>query len=261
MGRARWRPIGLVATAATAVSAVVVLITSTGAAPGMAVSTTAAASTSATVGALFTRSTSGQLSNHFCTASVVDSPAGNMVVTAAHCVAGLAASQVAFVPDYNRGQQPYGVWFVTKIIADPQWRSASDPDDDFAFLIVSQPGSTVAVQSLTGGDALGIDESAGTRVTVSGYPDDGDALITCENATRTFSATQFEFDCTGFTDGTSGSPLIMATGPAGTGGTVIGVIGGYQKGGDTASVSYAARFGGQLAALYKTALAAAGTPG
>jgi hypothetical protein len=40
--------------------------------------------------------------------------------------------------------------------------------------------------------------------------------------------------------------------------TVIGVIGGYQQGGDTASVSYAAKFSSNLSALYKTALDAAG---
>jgi hypothetical protein len=39
-----------------------------------------------TIGALFTLSPSGQLANHFCTASVVDSPAGDLVVTAAHCM-------------------------------------------------------------------------------------------------------------------------------------------------------------------------------
>ena len=39
------------------------------------------------VGALFTTS-AGQLGQHFCTASVVDSPAGDLVITAAHCVSG-----------------------------------------------------------------------------------------------------------------------------------------------------------------------------
>jgi hypothetical protein len=35
---------------------------------------------------------------------------------------------------------------------------------------------------------------------------------------------------------------------------VIGVIGGYQQGGDTPSVSYSARFGALVADLYKTAV-------
>ncbi len=41
----------------------------------------------------------------------------------------------------------------------------------------------------------------------------------------------------------------------GTGlGTLIGVIGGYQQGGATDSVSYAVRFGPSVAALYQQAI-------
>ncbi|HET9971168.1 MAG TPA: trypsin-like serine protease [Streptosporangiaceae bacterium] len=65
------------------------------------------------VGTLFTRA-SGQLGQHFCTASVVDSPAGDLVMTAAHCMTG-ASGAVAFVPGYNHGSTPYGVWTVTKV--------------------------------------------------------------------------------------------------------------------------------------------------
>jgi hypothetical protein len=36
-------------------------------------------------------------------------------------------------------------------------------------------------------------------------------------------------------------------------GTVIGVIGGYQEGGDTNAVSYADRLGANVAALYSLA--------
>ena len=68
------------------------------------------------VGALFTTS-AGQLGSHFCTASVVGSPHGDLVVTAAHCVSGGVAG-VAFVPGYRSGAAPYGIWTVTKIYAD-----------------------------------------------------------------------------------------------------------------------------------------------
>jgi hypothetical protein len=52
------------------------------------------------VGALFTAS-AGQLGRHFCTASVVDSPAGDLLITAAHCVTGTAGT-IDFVPGYLR---------------------------------------------------------------------------------------------------------------------------------------------------------------
>ncbi len=219
------------------------------------VSNTASGQTT-TVGALFSVTPSGQLSNHFCTGSVVDSPAGDLVITAAHCVTGLSASRVAFVPDFSRGREPFGTWTVSKIIEDQNWLSSADPDDDFAFLVVGQQGSTSEIQALTGGEALGIGEAAGKTVEVAGYPNAQDGLISCENTALDFSPTQFQFDCGGFTDGTSGSPLLADSG-TGSAATVIGVIGGYQKGGDTASISYAARFGTRMAALYQTALAAA----
>jgi V8-like Glu-specific endopeptidase len=210
-----------------------------------------------TVGALFTRTASGKLSDHFCTASVVDSQAGDLVVTAAHCVAGRSADQMAFVPDYSRGQRPYGTWTVSQVIEDQQWLASSSPDDDFAFLIVHRPGTKATLQELTGGEVLGIDENAGRAVKVAGYPNNHDGPITCENTAVEFSPTQFEFDCGGFTDGTSGSPLLEDAGSAGGAGTVIGVIGGYEQGGSTAAVSYADRFSARMAALYQTALAAA----
>src|ERR1700734_3075585 len=49
------------------------------------------------VGALFTVS-NGTLGQHFCTASVVHSSAGDLLITAAHCVAGQSAGSIAFVP-------------------------------------------------------------------------------------------------------------------------------------------------------------------
>src|SRR5215469_4870369 len=229
-----------------------------------------------TVGALFTLSGSGQLQNHFCTASVVDSPTGNLIVTAAHCMQGQRLGDIVFVPDYSAGLAPYGLWNVTHVIEDEPWLASGDPDDDFAFLVVSERGGKIPVQNLTGGELIGVGQSPGRSVMVAGYPDIENTPVSCQNTVSAFSATQFEFDCDGFTDGTSGSPLLAQQAPAGSGahstsGTaamVIGVIGGYQQGGYTASVSYAARFKSRFAELYQIALvassrlsAAAGSPG
>jgi len=218
-----------------------------------------------TIGALFTISASGQLENHFCTGSVVDSPVGDLVVTAAHCMQGQHAGQVAFVPDYSAGHEPYGIWIVTHVIEDSRWRQSSDADDDFAFLVVSQAGSPVPVEDLTGGELLGISASPGRQVKVAGYPNTANTMVVCQNTVVAFSPTQFQFDCDGFTDGTSGSPLLAESVPVGASGEavtdgldmVIGVIGGYEQGGYTASVSYAARFSSGLAALYERAVVVA----
>ncbi|HUB42171.1 MAG TPA: trypsin-like peptidase domain-containing protein [Streptosporangiaceae bacterium] len=212
-----------------------------------------------TVGALFTLTSAGQLGTHFCTASVVDSPAGDLLVTAAHCMNRRTPGEVAFVPGYSRGQEPFGVWTVSRIIEDQSWISSADPDDDFAFLVVHQAGAGGGIQKLTGGEAVGVDVPAGQTVTVDGYPDARDQMISCANTATAFSPTQYQFDCGGYTGGTSGSPLLTDAGTPGGRETVIGVIGGYQGGGYTPSVSYAAKFSTSLSALYKAALGEAGS--
>jgi V8-like Glu-specific endopeptidase len=249
--------LGRSAVAVTAISVAAVVGVALSPPIGTVIAETAAYGQPTTIGALFSVNPSGVLGSHFCTASVVDSPAGDLILTAAHCMAGHTAGEVAFVPGYSRGQEPFGVWTVTQIIEDPEWTASSDPDDDFAFLVVRQPGAKEAIEDLTGGEAVGIDVSAGERVEVAGYPDIADAPVSCANTALQFSPTQYEFDCGGFTDGTSGSPLLANLGPFHDGGTVIGVIGGFEEGGDTPAVSYAARFSTRLATLYRTALAAA----
>ena len=62
------------------------------------------------VGALFQGA--WQSNPHFCSASVVDSPSGDVIATAAHCLSG-NGQDLEFVPMYHDGQAPYGAWDVT----------------------------------------------------------------------------------------------------------------------------------------------------
>jgi V8-like Glu-specific endopeptidase len=205
------------------------------------------------VGALFTLS-GAHLGQHFCTASVVDSPAGDLVITAAHCLHGKQPGQVAFVPEYHRHHEPYGSWTVTRVFVDAAWARSGNPNDDVAFLVVSQPGNPTPVQRLTGGEKLATGWRAALLVQVIGYPDGRERPITCTARTRAFGRRQMEFDCGGYTDGTSGGPFLANVHPATGLGAVAGVIGGYEQGGDTPSVSYSARFGPPIRNLYHEAV-------
>ena len=204
------------------------------------------------VGALFTMS-KGKLGRHFCTASVIGSPHGDLVITAAHCVTG--ASGIVFVPGYDRGAAPYGIWTVTKIYVERSWTTSSNPDDDVAFLRVSQADSIVPIEDVTGAEALKTGTPAQQLVEVVGYPDSGSQPIVCRNWTREPMSQQLEFDCGGYTDGTSGGPFLASVNPLTGQGTVIGVIGGYEQGGLTPQVSYSSMFGANVAALYRQAVA------
>jgi V8-like Glu-specific endopeptidase len=205
----------------------------------------------AAVGALFTEA-NGKLGAHFCTASVVDSKAGDLAVTAAHCVDGKNAALV-FAPDYANGKTPYGLWPVTKVYTDSAWDASQDPNHDVAFLRLSDASDGTPIENLTGAETLATDAPAGQQVEVIGYPDQAAEPVWCSGLVKGFSATQFEFDCGGYPNGTSGGPFLTGVDAATGQGTVIGVIGGYQQGGDTPQVSYAAVFGTAVAQLYATA--------
>lgn len=185
------------------------------------------------VGALFANG------SHFCTASVVHSGAGDLVLTAAHCV----KDGMSFAPAYHDGVAPLGMWTVTGVAVADGWTSSADPDLDFAFLTVRQPGNTASLESLTGANVLGTDRGFDHTITLTGYPDTTDSPVVCTGTTTRFDTYQLQVACPGFPDGTSGGPWV-------TGGAVIGVIGGYQLGGDTPDVSYSAYFDDDIAKLY-----------
>ncbi|HUY46951.1 MAG TPA: trypsin-like serine protease [Streptosporangiaceae bacterium] len=206
------------------------------------------------VGALFTTS-GGSLRQHFCTASVVASRVKDLVITAAHCLSGKQPGDVDFVPDYHRHHEPYGTWTVTQVFVDAAWASSANPNDDVAFLVVTQSDNPTPIQDLTGGETLATGWRAAQLVRVIGYPGASQRPITCTSRTRAFGAHQMEFDCGGYTNGTSGGPFLANVHKATGLGTVIGVIGGYEQGGDTPSVSYSPRFGKAVRALYNKAVA------
>jgi V8-like Glu-specific endopeptidase len=204
------------------------------------------------VGALFTMS-GGHLGAHECTASVVASPAGNLVITAAHCVN--STGQYGFAPGYHNGTAPYGIWTVSKVFVARAWAVSADPNYDVAFVVVQQAGRGQNIQQVTGANRVGTGWAQVQAVQVIGYPTVSDSPITCRANTRAFGGQQLQFDCGGYTDGTSGGPFLAQVSRATGLGTVIGVIGGYQQGGSTPSVSYSSRFGRAVAALYQRAAA------
>lgn len=208
------------------------------------------------VGALF--STEGN-EDHFCTASSVKSPHGDLLITAAHCVYdgknGGLRKNIAFVPAYRHGHTPYGVWTPKSFIIDSRWKSSSDPDLDVAFIVLDKSdGKSVA--SVLGANDISFDTSYTQTVRVTGYPQNADAPITCVNTTSEFSPTQLRFACEGYSGGTSGSPWVVRLDTRSDTGTIIGVIGGYQEGGDSSDVSYSVYFGDAVRQLYEQALAA-----
>ncbi|GIG61298.1 hypothetical protein Lfu02_56700 [Longispora fulva] len=191
------------------------------------------------VGALFTADGA-----RGCTASVVHSPARNLVLTAAHCVND---QDVFFVPAYHDGQRPEGTWKVVDQVLDERWDDGDDPDFDLAFLVVRDTDGDRQVEDVAGALELGTGGPYEQPVRMTAYPADLDHPISCDGRSERWSATQLTITCPGFTEGTSGGPWVTAAG------TVVGLIGGYERGGYSDDVSYSPYLGPDVAALYQRA--------
>ena len=77
------------------------------------------------------RCSSAEASLHTCTGAVLHSAAGDLILTAAHCVAeGLDAT---FVAGLNDTAAPEDVWHIDAVYLDPRWVQNQDPLADFAI--------------------------------------------------------------------------------------------------------------------------------
>jgi V8-like Glu-specific endopeptidase len=193
-----------------------------------------------TVGALFYTTGSAK---HFCTASVVTSSSKNVIITAAHCVYNKSyASNVEFVPEYHSGDRPDGAWAVKKVVVATQWVQSKNPNYDFAFLTVGRAsGFNKPLQKVTGGLALGIYRGyRHSSIEVIGYNDTGNRPVRCATKSFKFEPDQMEFYCHNYRNGTSGGPWILRYDNGA--GTVFGVIGGFEAGGDVEWASYSPYF-------------------
>jgi len=212
----------------------------------------------ATVGPLFYTTGGGR---HFCTASVITSPAGSLVLTAAHCVYSSSAGyskNLEFVPGYANGSEPDGVWTVKEIFVASAWRTSADPKLDVAFLEVVPPAHSVGpIQIVTGGLKLAFGLPDAQRVTVIGYNNTSQHPILCTTKAFRVMLDTMEFYCRGFWIGTSGGPWIIGYHSGSGTGTVYGLIGGYEAGGYQSWASYSPALEQPAEELFNQANAAA----
>lgn len=202
-----------------------------------------------TIGAVFLGA--GDL--HTCTGAVLDSTTGDLILTAAHCVAD--GVDTTFVAGFEDAADPADVWKVEAVYLDPRWVSEHDPQADFAVLRVARDSGGSVEAEAGGGLTLGAAPKPGTVVTVTGYGlGVGGGPIGCQAATEVAPGGFPSFACNGLVDGTSGAPWIgAASGPGGS--TIIGLTGGLDGGGCDESVSYSPPFDDRVAALLTRAQA------
>lgn len=198
------------------------------------------------VGALFL----GGSDLHTCSAAVLDSSGGDLILTAAHCVAdGIDAT---FVAGFKDAAAPENVWHVDSVYLDPRWVQNQDPMADFAIARVSRDTGGTPQAQVGGGLSVGPAPAPGTAVTVTGYGVGvGGGPIGCQASTAELTQGFPSLPCEGVIDGLSGAPWI-------SGSIVMGVIGGLEGGGCDDGLSYSPPFGDAITHLL--ARAEAGGP-
>jgi hypothetical protein len=185
----------------------------------------------------------------FCTASIVSSPSGNLIITAAHCLERKLASTMMFAPYYHDDSAPLGEWRVTGQVFPPGWLLHRNINQDFAFLTVRGD-----VQARAGAESLGFSLPAPASVRVEAYSRTG-RLTICNRRPGVIAAAgqqQLSFACPGYASASSGGPFLTDINQQSGLGTIVGLIGGYQHGGSSPSMSYSSPFGMVLHKLYSS---------
>lgn len=195
---------------------------------------------SVTVGKIFyTSSTDG--TGRYCSASVVNSAARNMVFTAAHCVhdgpgRGWHTENWMFVPAYRNGAQPYGTWDWSTLAVPTGWIDTRERQYDVAIALVH--GSRSVVDAV-GANGLLTGGGREYRYDVFGYPsnkDGGEVQWVCSGTSRDAGSNRIELDC-GFGGGSSGGPWYYSYDDANGRGDVHGVM-SYSSGSNTNGSPY-----------------------
>ena len=158
-----------------------------------------------------------------CSASVISSTSGDVIVTAGHCVydtnslSWLVNCNWVFVPGYNNGQAPYGIWPAREVAALNTWTKENpDYNADVAFVALSQVNGKHITQ-VTGSQAIGFNYARGQQTFSFGYPvnlANGQVLQFCSGVPAASLYTADNYQGLGLssclmTGGSSGGPWLQ----------------------------------------------------
>lgn len=162
--------------------------------------------------------------DYVCSANSVVSNNENTVSTAGHCLkdgAGAWASKFAFVPAYENGNAPYGVWAATSLYATSQWSASGDISYDTAFAVVSNPSGSASLSDTVGASGVAFNQARGLEYTAFGYPAappfDGASLYSCSGTATAdpFGQSLSQGIPCDMTGGSSGGPWFIGSSSSG----------------------------------------------
>jgi V8-like Glu-specific endopeptidase len=141
-------------------------------------------------GRLFVRQGKGR---GFCSATAIDTPSRQLVLTAGHCVNtgpeppnghAVWSSFLEFIPAYSGGVAPFGAFVAHRksVFALKQWTEFGNPNFDVGALVVSPNAEGIDVaDAVGGGAALATDLSRRQDFQTFGYPGSSRWMQGCES--------------------------------------------------------------------------------
>jgi hypothetical protein len=211
-----------------------------------------------TTGKVFFTTHNGQ--NWQCSGSTVNSNGKDSVITAGHCVFGSLGGEVPgegwhtnwiFVPDYDNGYAPYGVWTAKELWAPTSYVNNQDEGDDIGGAVINTNAYGQHIVNVVGGQGIAWNWSANEYVYDFGYPAaspfNGLTLQYCNGSEFSwpYVSSTMGLACN-FTGGSSGGPWLMDFGGE------FGYINGVNDFNYTSIPGYifSAYFGNNAASLY-----------
>ncbi|MBF4617560.1 serine protease [Clavibacter sp. VKM Ac-2873] len=161
--------------------------------------------------------------DHACTASVVDTPTGDTIATAAHCLAdrrtGAATTLATFIPGAQGATAPHGIWPVRVAAVSSAWTASGRASDDAGFARVSGPAGEVLAASVGAaepvfGTPLVPATGQAPSLAILGYPTAGSAtaaLEACEGRPQHAAGGETSLPCA-LGKGAAGAPVLTFTG-------------------------------------------------
>jgi V8-like Glu-specific endopeptidase len=106
-----------------------------------------------------------------CSGTALNTPSRSIVLTAGHCVIDNRSEgrRISFVPAYDHGSRPFGIFEVKSVYVMPQWRWHENPDFDVAALRV-EPNALGALVDVVGGRGYATSKSRLGAFQIFGYP-------------------------------------------------------------------------------------------
>lgn len=125
------------------------------------------------------------LGDYSCSATVLDTRNGRLILTAGHCVfdprLGRFAKDLTFVPAYADAQAPFGVWTWSSLLTTREWVRSGNSNFDYATVKLAKINAT-PIEAVVGGRVLKTTIKRNQFYGAFGYPANlagGERMWTC----------------------------------------------------------------------------------